>query len=266
MSGLELKNLRAGYGKKTIVSVPNLQIGEGEMVGLIGRNGCGKTTLLHAVCGIIPCEGQVLWQGEDLRTLSPKAMAGRVSFIAQRSGVHLSLSLLDVVLMGFYSRLGWLAEPTRAMRETAMEALAQVGLADRAEEDFQTLSEGQKQMVIFARALAMDNALYVLDEPESALDFSMRYEWLKKLRQEIVDNKKTALIALHDPQLALNFCDRLMIFEESGMIKDVNLRKADAEMLQQAMRRVYGDVCVRRVEGSDGEGQWVMIQEMRGWK
>lgn len=266
MGGLIVKNLQAGYGKKIVLSDVSFHIEEGELVGLIGRNGCGKSTLLKAVCGILPCEGQVLWQDEAIHALPPRKVAQRVSYIAQRSGIGISLSLLDVVLMGFYARLGWMAEPTRAMKKRALEALAQVGLADRAAEDFLTLSEGQKQRVIFARALAMDNALYVMDEPESALDFSMRYELMGMLRREVKEHKKTALVALHDPQLALNLCDRLMIFGESGMIETVELVQANPETLQTTMRQVYGAVCVRPVVGADGDVQWVMIQEQRGWK
>ena len=112
--------------------------------------------------------------------------------------------------MGFNPQLGLLERPSAAMQAKAREALRQVGLEDRADENYQHLSEGQKQLCILARTLAVDARLLLLDEPESALDFQHRHRLLALLRGWAGAGRRAALVALHDPALALNGCDGLL--------------------------------------------------------
>ena len=154
----------------------------GHVVGILGPNGSGKTTLLKAVCGELPHGGHVILEGLELTGLRAKELAKRVSYIPQQSGISISMSVLDVVLMGFYSKLGLLSQPSADMRRNAYHALKQVGMAELAERDYLTLSGGEKQLVIFARTLVEGTKLLLFDEPDSSLDLGNKYRMVQMIR------------------------------------------------------------------------------------
>ena len=147
----------------------------GRVIGLLGPNGGGKTTLLRAICGELPHDGHVFLEGAELAGLRSKELARRVSYIPQQSGISISMSAIDVVLMGFYPKLKLLSQPSADMRAAALRALEQVGMAGLADRDYLTLSGGEKQLVILARTLVEDTKLLLFDEPDSSLDLGNKY-------------------------------------------------------------------------------------------
>ncbi len=259
MSILNIQGLSAGYGSKEILNDLSLTACSGECVGILGRNGCGKTTLIKALCGMLPYRGSALLDGEELGSLRGKRLAKQLGYVPQKSGLAISLSVLDTVLMGFNPELGLLEEPDRHMREEAMESLARVGLADRAHEDYQTLSEGQKQMVILTRATVMPHKLLLLDEPENALDFSGRYrmaDYLKTLSRDCA-----ILVTLHDPQLALSFCDRLVLLSEGRAACSLEPAKASEAEIEEKLSRIYGAVSAHRLADRNGQQRTLIMDE-----
>lgn len=204
MSFFSVKGLCAGYEKGHVVDDISFGLDRGVLMGILGANGSGKTTLLKAVCGIVPHEGTCILDGTMLEGLSARSIAKICSYIPQRSGITIDISVMDVVLMGFNPWLGLLERPNAGMHEAAVRALAQVGLAGRAEENYLHLSEGQKQLCILARTLVTKSKLLLLDEPESALDFRYRYRMLDILHSWVREKKIGAIATLHDPGLALN--------------------------------------------------------------
>ena len=142
MSFFSVKGLCAGYGSIPVFEDISFEITEGSVIGILGANGSGKTTLLKAVCGILPHAGNCVLDGTVLEGLSPRNIAKLCSYIPQRSGITIDISVLDVVLMGFNPQLGLLERPNAGMREAAVRALAQVGLAGREEENYLHLSDG----------------------------------------------------------------------------------------------------------------------------
>ena len=161
--------------------------------------------------GILPHQGACLLEDSPLEGLSPRKLARLCSYIPQRSGIAIDISALDVVLMGFNPHLGLLEHPGASMRQSAIQALELVGLVGRGEDNYLTLSEGQKQLCILARTLVSDSKLLLLDEPESALDFRFRHQMLSLLRNWVTSRNRSAVVSLHDPTLALNFCDKLLL-------------------------------------------------------
>lgn len=261
MSFFTVEALAAGYGGRQVLRGVTLQAEAGQMVGVLGANGSGKTTLLKAVCGILPHTGACTLDGLRLEGLRPRQLARRVRYIPQRSGISIDLSALEVVLMGFNPHLGLLERPTPAMREQAKAALARVGLAGREEENYLHLSEGQKQLCILARTLAAGGDLLLLDEPESALDFRHRYRMLELLQDWVRQGRRAAVVTLHDPALALNCCDRLVILAQ-GQVKAVLAPAADPlEEMERQLAAVYGAVSLCWCRDRAGRAQLVMLKE-----
>lgn len=149
-----VENLAVRLGDKNILQNVHFTIDTpGQLVGILGANGSGKTTLLRAVAGLLPHTGCCLMDGVPLESLSTRCLAQTVSYIPQQSGMSVSMSAREVVLMGCNPRLGVLQSPTAAMCAAAEEALRTVGLADKAEQDYLTLSGGERQLCILARTL-----------------------------------------------------------------------------------------------------------------
>ena len=142
--GLCVQDLTVRYGTVAVLQGVSFSVPvSGQLIGLLGVNGSGKTTLLKAAAGLLPHTGQCLLDGVPLESLSTRRLAQTVSYIPQQSGISVSLSAREVVLMGFNPRLGVLQSPTTAMRAAADEALRTVGLANKAGQDYLTLSGGE---------------------------------------------------------------------------------------------------------------------------
>ena len=261
MNLLTVSHLSAGYGGKQVLKDVSFETKAGQMVGILGANGSGKTTLLKAVCGILPHGGQCTLEGERLEALSPRRLARRCSYIPQRSGISIDLSALDVVLMGFNPRLGLLERPDKTMKAQACQALARVGLAGREEENYLHLSEGQKQLCIFARTLVSGGSLLLLDEPESALDFRYRSQMLSLMADWVGQGRRTALVTLHDAALALNHCSRLLILSDSGVQAVLDPASDSLEKMENYLSAVYGLVSLHRCRARSGREQLVMLKE-----
>lgn len=256
-----VSHLQAGYGSRPVVQDVSFSVGAGELLGVLGANGCGKTTLLKAVCGILPHRGSCQLDGRPLEPMTPRQLARHCSYIPQRSGISIDISVLDVVLMGFNPWLGLLERPTAEMRDKARRALARVGLAGREQDNYLHLSEGQKQLCMLARTLTAGGSLLLLDEPESALDFRYRYRMLALLRGWAAEGGRAALVTLHDPGLALNCCDRLLILAEGG-VQGVLAPKTDPlPRMEEQLSAVYGAVSLARCRDRAGREQLVMLKE-----
>ena len=261
MSYFSANDICAGYGRENIIENVSFRMEEGCLMGVIGANGSGKTTLLKALCGILPHQGTCTLTNTVFEELAPKQLAKLVSYIPQRSGIAIDISALDVVLMGFNPRLGLLEHPTKAMKDAARQALCRVGLSGREETNYLHLSEGQKQLCILARTLVSDSKLLFLDEPESALDFRFRYQMLSLLRQWVASGKRSAVVTLHDPTLALNFCDQLLLLDDRGVLGVIEPRTASLDEMERLLSRVYGSISLQRCQNRRGEQQIVILRE-----
>ena len=240
-AGLCVQDLTVRYGAAAVLQGVSFSVPvPGQLIGLLGVNGSGKTTLLKAAAGLLPHTGQCLLDGVPLESLSTRRLAQTVSYIPQQSGISVSLSAREVVLMGFNPRLGVLQSPTAAMRAAADEALRTVGLADKAGQDYLTLSGGEKQLCILARTIAEDAPLLLLDEPDSALDLANRSRMTALLAQLVHTGGKTALVCLHDPALALDSCDILVVLQGGGVAAVLHPKTDPSAVLQAALAAVYG--------------------------
>ena len=261
MSLFSAEQLTAGYGGKTVLRDLSFSVDTGRLVGVLGANGSGKTTLIKAICGILPHEGSCRLAGSALERLSPRLLAKQVSYIPQRSGISIDMTALDVVLMGFNPFLGLLEQPTADMRAKAHAALITAGLEGKAEENYLHLSEGQKQLCILARTLVASGQMLLLDEPESALDFRYRYRMLTVIRDWLQTGERCALLALHDPALALNFCDELLLLDGGSILGAIRPETDAPADMERLLSRLYGPVSLTRLTTRSGKAQLVMLKE-----
>ena len=251
----------AGYSRNRVVHNVSFSLERGCLMGILGANGSGKTTLVKALCGILPHEGTCLLENTELETLTPKQIAKLVSYIPQRSGISIDISALDVVLMGFNPQLKLLEHPTNAMKEAALEALDWVGLGGKEEKNYLHLSEGQKQLCIMARTIVSGSKLLLLDEPESALDFRHRYRMLDMIRSWIHAARGGAVVTLHDPMLALNYCDKLILLKNGELLDILSPKEDSLEKMGQALSRIYGPVSLQVCRSRSGREMLTMLKE-----
>jgi iron complex transport system ATP-binding protein len=247
---LSVHNISVGYGKKAIVHNVCLDIFPGKLYALLGLNGSGKTTLLKALCGLLPTlSGSFNSGGIDITRLDEKKRAKFISYIPQRHSKLIGLTVLEAVLMGLNPELGIFENISATNKTKAINALEKLQISHFANNDFSQLSEGQKQLVILARTLVQDAPIMLMDEPDSALDFPGKHRILEKIRNLIHTDSKTGLITLHDPNLALNYCDHLILLHEGQVCSEIDLRAANKDEIEKSLSAIYRDIVLTELDG-----------------
>jgi len=214
------QGLRAGYGRRVVLSGLDLTVAAGEMVGLLGPNGAGKTTLLLTLTGAIdPLGGRVRLGGREVSELSPRHRAKRVAAVPQRLEAVPGVTVRALVLMGRYPYLGLLGGYGPADEELAEAAMVRTGVADLAERTCDALSGGEFQRVLVARALAQAADILILDEASANLDMARKVE-LHDLLAARNAAGTTVVAALHDINLAALYCRRLVFLKDGRIAAD----------------------------------------------
>ena len=247
---LVLQNVRVSYGPREVVRGVSFAVRGGELCALLGLNGSGKSTLLKAVCGLLKCEAEgITVDGASLLGMHEGLRARQIAFIPQRTSAATGLTVADLVYMGYNPWLGLLDRPSRAQRAAALALLYLVGLDGYADRLFDQLSEGQRQLAVFARALVQDAPVMLLDEPDSALDYVNRHQLLGRMAQLTRAGGKAGVITLHDPNFAMAYCDRLLLLKDGVLAGDVDMGATTDEDLGAALSLLYGPVRVAREAG-----------------
>jgi iron complex transport system ATP-binding protein len=189
----------AYYPSQWVFQGYHAEVGQGSTLALLGPNGCGKTTLLKILLGaLIPTTGSV-------------EVRGRTAFVPQLFQVTFDYSVLDMVLMGRARKVGLFSQPSARDEEASLAALSRFGIVDLAHRPFHELSGGQRQLVIFARALVSEAEILILDEPTSALDLKNQdiiLEWMRRLSRE---EGLTIVFTTHHPHHAHAVADTTML-------------------------------------------------------
>lgn len=198
----------------------SVAIRAGEVCCLLGPNGTGKTTLMRCILGLLrPTAGEVLIGGSPAGQLSDRELARRVAYVPQQSSSPFQFTALDIAVMGRTPYLPLTAVPGRADREAARAALEQVGIAHLADRSFTSLSGGERQLALFARALVQQADLLVLDEPTAALDYGNAARILS-LVTDLGRSGRTVLMSSHHPDHALGYADRAILLRDGRLLAD----------------------------------------------
>lgn len=212
---LEAKGINVSIGGKTIVRDLSLDVPDQRFSALLGANGSGKTTLLRAIYRTQKMDsGMVLLDGENIAGYSGKKLARSMAVMGQFNQINFDYTVLDIALMGRYPFHSLLEQEKERDYELALNALDQVGMKAYRDRNFQSLSGGEKQRVILARALTQSPKILILDEPTNHLDIRYRLEILSIIK----DLHVTVLSALHDLSLAAQFCDYLYLMKQGGIV------------------------------------------------
>ncbi len=214
---LEIQGLTLRRGGRTLCRDLDLSVETGSRWGILGPNGAGKTTLLHTLAGLIPAAaGRVLCRGRPLHAWPRRALARELGLLFQQETPALTTTVFEAVLGGRHPHLdGWGWE-TRDDLETAWRALSEMGLEPLARRDPQTLSGGERQRMEIAALLAQAPTVALLDEPINHLDPAHQAEVLEGLRRHFGEAPRAMVLVLHDVNLALTFCDRLLLLRGDG--------------------------------------------------
>ncbi len=212
---LEALDLSHRFGRREVLASVTLAVREGEVLGLLGENGAGKSTLIRCLAGLIrPTRGTVRLAGVPLNRFRADERARRIAFVAQTSVDAVPLTVAEVVALGRLPHRGWLRLGAGDDAAPVARALAQVDAAHLANRPFGELSGGERQRVTLARALAQEAPVLLLDEPTNHLDVRHQLAILDLVRRAGV----TAVLALHDMNLAAAFCDRLAVLRGGRLI------------------------------------------------
>ena len=213
---IELKNLSAGYGGRTVVRGVTLSFPPGRVTALCGPNGCGKSTLLKAALGLMPREGgEVYIDGEPLASLTPRERARRAAYLPQERGAP-SISVRRLALHGRFPYLGWPRRYTPGDRAAAERALERADALDMAERLLPELSGGQRQRAFLAQALAQETANVLMDEPTAFLDIARQLAVMDTARS-LAQEGRCVVMVLHDLGLALRRADTLAVMDDGGI-------------------------------------------------
>ena len=207
---IEARQVRYGVRSREILRGVDFRVEEGEFVGLIGPNGSGKSTFLKNVYKVLrPQAGELTLMGDDLLAMSNREMAQRLAVMVQEQEAAFDFTVEEVVMMGRQARRRLLETDSREDRALVGEILARTGLASLREQGFSTLSGGEKQRVLIARALVQDTPCLILDEPTNHLDIKYQLQLMELVRVL----GRTVVAAIHDLNLAALYCQRLYVMK-----------------------------------------------------
>jgi iron complex transport system ATP-binding protein len=214
MSKLRLDSLSVRVAGVEIVHGLDCEVEAGEWLALIGPNGAGKSTVLRAIAGLVGYLGSVTLDGAEVAALGRRAVARRLAFVPQAPVLPLEMTVSDYILLGRTPHLGYLARESRADRRAVDAALERLDLGCLAGRGLGSLSGGEAQRVVLARALAQQPSLLILDEPTTALDIGRQQQVLELVEELRREQGLTVLMAMHDLTLAGQYAERLIMLAD----------------------------------------------------
>jgi len=211
---LEIVDLCFSYGARRVLDGISANVSRGHILGIVGPNGTGKTTLIKCVANLIrPAKGNILIDGADPRSFDPRQLARCLAYVPQHARSRFPVTVFEAVLMGRRPYVHW--RPSEHDLKRTAEIIGELSLRELATRDLDQLSGGQAQKVILARALAQEPDYLLLDEPTSNLDLYHQLEVMEIIRRLVDLKAMGAVIAVHDLNLAARYCDTVMMLKDS---------------------------------------------------
>lgn len=234
---LEVRKLSYSYGARRVLDALDLELGEGELVALLGPNGVGKTTLFKCVLAMLRgYSGNILLDGRDVHSLSASELARRAAYIPQAHLPVFDYSVLEVVLMGAAAGRSPFSTPTAEDEAYAHSRLEALGIADLADRSYGRISGGERQLTLIARALAQRSHFLVMDEPTANLDFGNQVRVMEAIAG-LAEEGYGILLSTHNPEQAFLWAGRAAVLREGRIEADGPPRSV---LTEAVLQRLYG--------------------------
>lgn len=247
---IDVRDVAAGYGGKPVLNNITFSLPKGRIMGLLGRNGCGKTTLFRCMNGLLkPLSGSIRLQGRDISQLSQREIARTAALVPQATAAAFAITVKDMILLGASCRIKAWQSPGRMLEEEAAAHAAEIGVLPLIDKQFNELSGGEQQLVLIARALMQNTEILFLDEPTSHLDFTNRYMVMDMVGQLAQEKEMTVIITAHDPNMVLEYCTDVLMIKEGAMLA---LGPVAEIMTEANLQALYGE-CIALKETDFGK-------------
>ena len=257
---LKVKGLEFGYTSMPVLADVCLELAQSEMLGIVGPNGAGKSTLIRCINRILnPQRGRILLDENDIKKMDRIELARKMGYIPQTASQIFPTTVFDAILLGRRPHIGW--RSGEEDHEKVLDVLELLDIEDLAMRDIKELSGGQQQRVFIARALAQEPEVLLLDEPTSNLDIRHQLEVMEIIKDLVVKEGISAIMAIHDLNLASKYTDRVLIMKE-GRIFDAG---SPSDVLTTGnIRSVYGVEAevISRVDSNGGRPYIVPIRPL----
>ena len=237
MNAIELEDVTVVLGGRPVVDGIDAAVAEGEWLALIGPNGAGKTTLLRAIARLVPFSGTIQLEGRSIMQMRRAELSRLIAVVPQEPSTPPWMTVAEYVLLGRTPHLGPLAKEGRRDREAAARALARLDLLGYGERRLGTLSGGEKQRAVVARALAQEAKIVLLDEPTAALDIGHQQQAFDLLDALRAESGLTLVAAMHDLTLAAQYADRMVLLDAGRVAAD---GAPHAVLTEEAIANHYG--------------------------
>ena len=248
---LKVNNIEFAYNSTPVLENISMELDRSEILGIVGPNGTGKSTLIRCIDRILkPRQGSILLDEHDITKMNRMEIAKKMGYVPQSTTRVFPASVIDTVLMGRRPHLGW--KSSEEDLDKVLEILELLGIVEFAMRDFNEISGGQQQKVLIARALAQEADILLLDEPTSNLDIRHQLEVMEIMTDVVRKNGISAVMAIHDLNLASRYTDRILMMNEGRIFAAGDPASV---LTVENIRQVYGvEVLVK----SDGERPYII--------
>ena len=230
---LDISSLSFNFGSKNILADIDLSIKNNGIVGIIGPNGSGKSTLLKCIYRVLkPKTGTIFIDGKNINDYQFKETAKKMAVVAQHNDTHFDFNVLEMVLIGRSPHKKFMERDSAEDIELAYKSLEQVNMKDFADRNFSSLSGGEKQRIILARALVQNTDCLILDEPTNHLDIKHQLHFMSLAK----DLKITVISAIHDLNIAAMYCDKIYALKEGQIIASGSV---DEVITEEVIKTLY---------------------------
>lgn len=230
---IKAENINITLEKNNILKDINIEVDNKEVVGIIGPNGSGKSTLLKCIYRVLkPNDGAILLDNVDIKDISVKESSKRLAVLSQHNNYNFDFTVKDIVLMGRSPHKKFMERDNKEDYNIVNEALKKVDMFEFKDRSFQSLSGGEQQRVILARALAQQPQCLILDEPTNHLDIKYQLQLMRIVKGLGIE----VIAAIHDLNIAAMYCDKIYVLRDGEIIKN---GKPNDILTQELIKDVY---------------------------